>query len=135
MKKVQLNIIGMHCSSCAKLSENAWMADVMSGYAKELDLSFEVLPADPLDASDHVCFYYNGSVPAVLLSTLGTHDFYHTPQDTIDTILMDDLESAVWLSWAGIYPIAMGIEDLYNGTTALKSLQDESLLSYPQRYK
>ena len=94
------------------LSDNSWMANVMSGYAKELELDYEVLPADPLDASDHVCFYYDG-VPAVLLSTLGTHGYYHTPGDTIDTIKKEDLESAVWMSWAGIYPIAMGEEDKY----------------------
>jgi len=99
----------------ATLPANAWLAQVMSGYAGELGLGFTVVPTTPLDASDHVCFFYAG-VPAVLLSTLGNHDYYHTPGDTIDTILMEDLEAAVWLSWAGIYPIAMGFEDLYLGS-------------------
>ncbi len=99
----------------ATLSDNAWLADVMSGYAEEIELGFEVVPSSPLDASDHVCFYYSG-VPAVLLSTLGMREYYHTPQDTIDTILIEDMEAAVWLSWAGIYPISMGWEDRYIGS-------------------
>ncbi len=96
----------------ATLSSNRWLSDVMSGYADELELDLEISNAQPLDASDHVCFYYAG-VPAVLLSTLGTHAYYHTVQDTIETINKSDLEAAVWLSWSGIYPIAMGIEDNY----------------------
>jgi len=97
------------------LPDNAWLADVMSGYANELGLEYEVIAANPLDASDHVCFYRSG-VPGVLLSTLGNHGYYHTPQDTIDTIKKEDLEAAFHLSWAGIYPIAMGIEDSYIGS-------------------
>jgi aminopeptidase YwaD len=97
------------------LSDNEWLAEVMSGYAQELDLNYEVAPSNPLDASDHVCFYYEG-VPAVLLSTIGAHEYYHTPQDTIETIRKEDLEAAFHLSWAGIYPIAMGIEDRYIGS-------------------
>jgi Zn-dependent M28 family amino/carboxypeptidase len=84
----------------------------MNGYADELELDLEINNAQPLDASDHVCFYYAG-VPAVLLSTLGTHAYYHTVDDTIETINKSDLEAAVWLSWSGIFPIAMGIEDDY----------------------
>lgn len=102
----------------ATLSENAWLADVMKGYSNELELGYEIASAEPLDASDHVCFYYYGNVPAVLLSTLGGHEYYHTPQDSIDTILMEDLEAAVMLSWAGIYPVAMGIEDKYTSSEA-----------------
>lgn len=98
----------------ATLAENAWLADVMSGYARELELNYEIAAAEPLDASDHVCFYYYGNVPAVLLSTLGGHGYYHTPQDSIDTILIEDLKAAVMLSWAGIYPVAMGVEDQYS---------------------
>lgn len=96
----------------ATLSSNRWLADVMSGYADKLELDLEINNAQPLDASDHVCFYYAG-VPAVLLSTLGTHSYYHTVNDTIETINKSDLEAAVWLSWSGIFPIAMGIEDDY----------------------
>jgi hypothetical protein len=104
----------------ATLPANAWLAEVMDGYAEELGLDFTVQATTPLDASDHVCFSLGG-VPAVLLSTLGNHAYYHTPQDTIDTILMEDLEAAVWLSWAGLYPVVMGLEDLYAGsrTTAV----------------
>jgi hypothetical protein len=96
----------------ATLSSNSWLFDVMTGYADEQELGFEVSRTQPLDASDHVCFYYAG-VPAVLLSTLGTHAYYHTIQDSIETINKNDLEAAVWLSWSGIFPIAMGIEDNY----------------------
>lgn len=94
------------------LSSNSWLFEVMTGYADEQELGFEVIRTQPLDASDHVCFYYAG-VPAVLLSTLGTHAYYHTVQDSIETINKSDLEAAVLLSWSGIFPIAMGIEDNY----------------------
>lgn len=93
-------------------AENRWLLEVMNGQALELGLAFYGTGMPPLDASDHVCFAYSG-VPAVLLSTLGGHAYYHTPQDTIDTILLRDLEAAVWLSWAGIHPIAMGTELRY----------------------
>ncbi len=92
--------------------EHSWLVEVMNGYATELDLGFSGTGLDPLDASDHVCFAYNG-VPAVLLTTFGPHGYYHTPEDTIDTILPRDLEVAVWLSWAGIRPLAMGTEHLF----------------------
>jgi len=108
----------------ATLSSNRWLADVMGGYADELELELQINRAQPLDASDHVCFYYAG-VPAVLLSTLGIHAYYHTPSDTIETIKKEDLEAAVWLSWAGIYPIAAGIEDKYSEFTPLVPYQAE----------
>jgi hypothetical protein len=104
----------------ATLPANAWLAQVMDGYADELGLDFTVAAVAPLDASDHVCFSYAG-VPAVMFSTLGNHAYYHTPADTIDTILIEDLEAAVRLSWAGLYPIAMGLEDQYTGGKAGQS--------------
>ncbi len=110
------------------LPDNEWLASVMIGYGEELDLNYEVLPANPLDASDHVCFYYEG-VPAVLLSTIGVHAHYHTPLDTIDIINKGDLSAAVWLSWAGIYPIAMGIEDKYIGS---EIIYPQSLINLTQ---
>ena len=102
----------------ATLSSNGWLADVMSGYADELELDLQINRAQPLDASDHVCFYYAG-VPAVLLSTLGIHAYYHTPSDTIETIKKEDLAAAFHLSWAGIYPIAAGVEEKYSEFTPL----------------
>ncbi|HUT76126.1 MAG TPA: M28 family peptidase, partial [Polyangia bacterium] len=121
----------------ATLPANAWLAQVMDGYADELGLGFTVAAVAPLDASDHVCFSQAG-VPAVMFSTLGNHEYYHTPADTIDTILLEDLEAAVWLSWAGLYPVAMGIEDLYPGTkTAEASLfhPAQDLLDVRSRYR
>ena len=116
----------------ATLSENAWLADVMEGYSGELELDYEIAAAEPLDASDHVCFYYYGNVPAVLLSTLGGHEYYHTPQDSIDTILMEDLKAAVMLSWAGIYPVAMGIEEKYTSGEAADPAVLRNINEYTQ---
>lgn len=121
----------------ATLSSNRWLADVMNGYATELELDFEVNSAEPIDASDHVCFYYS-DVPAILLSTLGTHAYYHTPKDTIDTIKKEDLEAAVWLSWSGIYPVAMGQEDQYSEFVPVPFYQVNTVAGRPdirERFK
>ncbi len=93
-------------------AEHGWIREVMDGKAEEMGLEWNVAALPPLDASDHVCFTMAGA-SGVMLSTLGPHGYYHTPQDTIDKILIDDLEAAVWLAWAGLLPIAMGEEDLY----------------------
>lgn len=90
----------------------SWVVDLMQGSATAQGLTYSVVAADPNESSDHACFVY-AFVPAVHVLTLGPHDYYHTPGDTIDTILTSDLEAASLLMWALLEPLVLGIEDIY----------------------
>ncbi len=96
------------------VSENSWLVDVMSGSAEDKGYDYLVNAGAATQNSDHACFAQAG-VPAVMVATLGEHGYYHTPQDTIDKILVDDLAAAAYLMWALLEPVAMGMEDLYTG--------------------
>jgi len=91
---------------------NAWIPELMAGSAAARGIAPVVSAAQALDASDHVCFEQAG-VPAVLITSRGPHAYYHTPEDTIDTILEEDLEASAWLMWAVLEPLAMGTEAQY----------------------
>ena len=91
------------------------MAELMTATAAEDGLTYSVIPTQPSYASDHACFAFSG-VPAVLALTPGEHPYYHTPQDTIETILIDDLEASARLLWSWLGPMAMGTEDDYLGS-------------------
>ncbi len=93
---------------------NSWLVDVMSGSAEEQGYDYLVSAGAVTQNSDHACFAQAG-VPAVMVATLGEHGYYHTPSDTIDKILVDDLAAAVYLMWALLEPVALGTEDLYTG--------------------
>ena len=90
----------------------AWLSELASAVNDEAGYAYDVLPGPSVFASDHACFAYLG-IPAVLISTLGPHAYYHTPEDTIDNILIDDLEAAARILWATLEPLAAGEEDLY----------------------
>ena len=90
----------------------AWLSDLSGAAADDAGLSYDVFPGPTLMASDHACFAMLG-IPAVLISTLGPHAYYHTPEDSIDNILIDDLEAAARILWATLEPLAAGEEDLY----------------------
>ncbi|MBI4917493.1 MAG: M20/M25/M40 family metallo-hydrolase [Acidobacteria bacterium] len=94
-----------------------WLADLMEGASAEAGLTYEVQRADPWDVSDHACFYYAGA-PAVFAFTAGAHDGYHTPEDGIGHIRVDDLQVAAELMWATLLPLAMGTEDGYTAKSA-----------------
>ncbi|MBW2276687.1 MAG: M20/M25/M40 family metallo-hydrolase [Deltaproteobacteria bacterium] len=97
---------------------NDWIVELMEGSAAEMGVEYNVEhsyygPA----ASDQVTFW-NEDVSAVLLLTLPglpQHPHYHTPLDTIDKIVMDDLDAAVRLGWATLEPLATGTEDDFLG--------------------
>jgi len=90
----------------------AWLTDLATAASDDAGLSYDVWPGPTVMASDHACFAWLG-IPAVLVSTLGPHAYYHTPEDTIDNILIDDLEAAARILWSTLEPLAMGEEDLY----------------------
>jgi Zn-dependent M28 family amino/carboxypeptidase len=98
-------------------SRLAWLADLMEGASAEAGLPYAVVRADALDLSDHVYFYYAG-VPAVFGFTIGDHDGYHTPADTIDHIRLEDLTASSAMMWATLVPLALGTEADYLGKRA-----------------
>jgi len=91
------------------LPENEWLVDVMRESARRKHIDYYIYPVFPLAASDHACFADAG-VPAMMAGTFGPHGTYHTPADTIDGILVDDLEVAAALMWAVLEPLARGTE-------------------------
>ncbi len=93
----------------AKEASTEWIGQLMSASAAASALPFQVLPEAYVPNSDHACFAQAG-VPAVLALSAGEHAFYHTPQDTLDTILDADLEASARLLWATLQPLAMGTE-------------------------
>ena len=95
----------------------AWIAEMMTATADEALLSYDVNPGEQSFNSDHACFAMSG-IPAVLALTLGDHGYYHTPQDTIEQIDIDDLEAAASLIWSWLVPLAEGREDDYLGKSS-----------------
>jgi Zn-dependent M28 family amino/carboxypeptidase len=92
--------------------ENNWLVDLLDARVEELGWGYRVVSREPLDASDHVCFFYEG-VPAVLVETLGDHAFYHTPDDLPENTSPDNLAAAAYVMWAGLRPLAEGTETQY----------------------
>jgi hypothetical protein len=96
----------------AQQASNRWIVDLLDGAAQAGGLTYEAIAAEALPQSDHACFAQAG-VAAVLALTNGTHDLYHTPADTADTLAVADLEAAVRLMWAGLQPLARGEEEAF----------------------
>jgi aminopeptidase YwaD len=66
----------------------------------------EAQPFAPGTGSDHVPFI-NAGVPAVMFQTMGPHDYYHTPADSIDTIDRYELEHTGRVVGATAYELLM----------------------------
>jgi hypothetical protein len=96
--------------------QNAWLLQVMQGSATEMGFDWSAEAMVPIDSlgygSDNVYFDYAG-VPSAMTTTLGDHLYYHTPDDTVDTINPDDLEAAAAMMYAGLKPIVEGTEEIY----------------------
>ena len=101
-----LNLFG------SMVPEDAWFAELMAASATDQGLAYDVLPGPPTFNSDHACFSFAGTT-GVMALTLGPHSDYHTPADTIDGILIEDLEAAARLVWAALEPLARGEEGAY----------------------
>ena len=72
-----------------------------------------MVPIDTLGyGSDNVPFSYAG-VPNLMVESLGEHLYYHTPDDTIDTITEADLGAVASLMVAGLKPLVEGTEESY----------------------
>jgi aminopeptidase YwaD len=66
----------------------------------------EAMDYAPGGGSDHVPFI-NAGVPAVMFQTMGPHEYYHTPADTIDTIDRYELEHTGRVVGATTYELVM----------------------------
>jgi hypothetical protein len=95
--------------------DKAWLAGLMAGAAAKKGLEYVVESAEPSYASDHACFAQAG-VPAVMTLSLAweDHQYYHTPQDTSDTISLDTLKASAELLWAMLVPLSEGKENDYS---------------------
>ena len=93
-------------------SEHGWLTTVMLGSAAAHGLDYSIIARAPSGQSDHAAFEAAG-VPGVMITTAGNHAYYHTPEDTIDNILIDDLEAAARVMWATLETIATATEDTY----------------------
>jgi Peptidase family M28 len=94
------------------LSGYQWLMDTMQGSVNAQGWSYSVLPRDPMDVSDHVCFADAG-VQSVMIDSIGTHDNYHTPLDDIDNVTADDLGVTAAIMWVSLETLALGLEDQY----------------------
>ena len=99
----------------ASESENAWIAEVMDAARQDAGWSHQVIPMDEFFVSDHTCFAERG-VSAVFAESIGPHSTYHTPEDTADNILIDDLESSALLMWAVLQPLTSASEEEFLNT-------------------
>ncbi len=92
---------------------NEWVADLMQASAADQEVDFDVQTEFFMAASSDQISFHEAGVSAVLLLTLPGlmgHPNFHTPQDTIDNIVIDDLEAASVLGWAVFEPLANGTE-------------------------
>ena len=90
----------------------AWLSDLAAAATDDAGLGHTVQPGPSSFNSDHGCFAWEG-VPAMLALSLGDHGYYHTPEDTIDTILIEDLEASARILWATLQPLATATEDQF----------------------
>ena len=91
----------------------SWISDLAEAATTGAGLDLTIAPMEASYNSDHGCFAWAG-VPALLALTLGPHGYYHTPEDTIDTILVEDLEAASSILWETLKPLATGTEDQFD---------------------
>jgi Zn-dependent M28 family amino/carboxypeptidase len=87
----------------------AWLGDLVISAAKNEGLTYSVNLQASAGGSDDKCFAQAG-VPALAAVTPGPHPNYHTPKDTVDTMVDADLEAAARLLWATLRPLALGQE-------------------------
>ena len=95
-----------------ELWDQTWAYDVLQGSALARGLDYEVRASEAQGGSDHVCFY-NAGVTSLSVQTIGSHPYYHTPNDTFANINTEDLETAGKLLLAGVQSFAEGEEQQY----------------------
>jgi hypothetical protein len=93
-------------------ANSSWIVTLMRNTMAEQGLDYEIAAHANTGGSDHAPFVDRG-VPASHAWTMGMHGAYHTTNDTIDTISVEDLAVANRIHWGALVPLAMGTEDEY----------------------
>jgi hypothetical protein len=106
----------------------SWLSDLAAAATEDAGLELAIAPMDATYNSDHGCFAWAG-IPAMLALTLGPHGYYHTPEDTIDNILIEDLEAAASILWETLKPLATGNEDTFEAASATGTSASPTRLS------
>jgi Zn-dependent M28 family amino/carboxypeptidase len=85
------------------------LSAVTAGAASLAGLAYQVSAPGSLEASDHVCFAYQG-VPSALAYAPGPHEGYHTPADLPERVTARNLDAAGKLLFGLVRAYAMGDE-------------------------
>jgi len=83
-------------------------------------LDYDVTARAASDRSDHWPFEASG-VPGVMTATSGNHGYYHTPEDTMDNIQIENLEAGARVMWSGLQVLATATEDQYTSSSAVSA--------------
>jgi aminopeptidase YwaD len=104
---LQMDMVGVGNRTGLNVFGGTVFTDLFSQIQANADeVNVEAMPFAPGGGSDHVPFV-NAGVPAVMFQTMGPHDYYHTPADTIDTIDRYELEHTGRVVGATAYEFAM----------------------------
>jgi hypothetical protein len=104
---LQMDMVGVGDRSGVNVLGGTVLTDLFDQIAANAgEVLVEAQPFDPNNNSDNAPFF-NAGVPAVMFQTMGPHDYYHTPADTIDTIDRYELEQTGRVVGATAYELAM----------------------------
>jgi Zn-dependent M28 family amino/carboxypeptidase len=104
---LQMDMVGVGDRSGVNIYGGTVLTDLFDQIAANAgEVLVQAQPFDPNNNSDNAPFF-NAGVPAVMFQTMGPHEHYHTPFDTIDTIDRYELEQSGRVVGATAYELAM----------------------------
>lgn len=104
---LQMDMVGVGNRTGLNVFGGSVFTDLFSQIQANADeVLVSAMPFAPGGGSDHVPFI-NAGVPAVMFQTMGPHEYYHTPDDTIDTIDRYELEHTGRVVGATAYELIM----------------------------
>jgi aminopeptidase YwaD len=104
---LQMDMVGVGDRSGLDIYGGTVLTDLFGQIAANSgEVHVSAVPFDPNNNSDNAPFF-NAGVPAVMVQTSGPHEYYHTPDDTIDTIDPYELEQAGRVVGATAYELIM----------------------------
>ncbi len=101
-------------------SDYGWLTTAFMGAVATDGLDFSIIARAPSGASDHAAFEAAG-VPGVMITTGGTHPYYHTPEDRMDNIQIENLEAAARTMWSGLQVLATATESTYLDSSSVSA--------------
>ena len=104
---LQMDMVGVGDRSGLDIYGGTVLTDLFNQIAANSgEVLVTAVPFDPNNNSDNAPFF-NAGVPAVMVQTSGPHEYYHTPDDTIETIDPYELEQTGRVVGATAYELAM----------------------------